>query len=149
MARITAGSRHAPKDTMKPTRAERAAWILEYFAETEVYNRATGRYRHDRTLGCTPTYDDELQFVDAWAEAFPGTKADPSLELASRRLRRLLNALVEEGLMLRYQRNNQYKDTRNDPAWQTVYTLAYPTLERIASKAATPRQVVDEIGWKR
>ena len=133
---------------MRATRAERAAWILEYFAETAMYNRAAGRYRHDRRLGCTPTYDDELEFVDAYAEAFPGRKADPSLSLASRRLRSLLNELVEEGLLKRYQQNNHQKDTRNDPAWQTVYKLAYPILERIASKTDTARQVVDEIGWR-
>lgn len=139
----------APTHTMKATKAERAAWILEYFAETAMYNRASERYRHDRKLGCAPTYDDELEFIDAWAEAFPGTKEDPSLELASRRLRRLLNALVEEGLMRRYRQCNEYKDTPNDPAWQTVYELSYPTLQRIASKSDTPRQVIDEIGWKR
>ena len=72
---------------MRASKAERAAWIVEYLAETASYNRAAGRYRHDRRLGCTPTYDDELDFVDAYAEAFPGSNPDPSLKLASRRLR--------------------------------------------------------------
>ena len=129
-------------------KSERAAWVLEYFAETAMYNRAAGRYRYDRRLGCTTTYDDELDFVDAYATAFPGRKPDPNLERATRRLRRLLNDLVDEGLLERYRQSNHEKDNRNDPAWQHVYQLTPETLERVAGKAATAGEVIAEIGWR-
>ena len=133
---------------MQASKARRAAWVLEYFAETAMYMIGPGRYRYDRKLGCAPTYDDELDFVDAYAEAFPGRKPDPNLKLASRRLRSILNELVDEGLMERARQSNE-KDTRNDPAWQHIYQLTYPTLERIASKADTPGEVIAVIGGKR
>lgn len=126
-------------------RAARAVWILEYFAETAVYLSGPGCYRYDRKLGCTSTFDDELDFVDAYAEAFPGSKADPNLRLASRRLRRILNELVDEGLMQRQRLGNDAKETPNDPAWQYIYSLTYRTLERLASRTDTAAEIIAEL----
>ena len=132
----------------RASKAERAAWILEYFAETAMYNQAARCYRYDRRLGCTTTYEDELDFVDAYAEAFPGRRNDPDLRLASRRLRAVLNDLVDEGVMERYRQANHEKYNRNDPSWQHVYQLSPATLERLASKEDTATDVIAEIGWK-
>ena len=43
-----------------------------------MYNRAVGRQLYDRQLGCATSCVDELDFVDAYAEVFPGRVPDPS-----------------------------------------------------------------------
>ena len=68
----------------------------------------------------------------------PGPRArSVSQNLARRRLRALLNELVDEGLLLRRRQRNQ-KDNRNDPTWHYVYRLADPVPQRIGGGEDTP-----------
>lgn len=105
-------SSQSPKTTLRDRQKK---WVVEYLTDVR------GVSRH-MSLGCAPTYDAELEFVDDFSKAFPGRSSGPSLALASRRLRVVLNELADDGCVVKARLCNE-KDTRNDPAWQYVYKL--------------------------
>jgi hypothetical protein len=73
--------------------------------------------------GCT-TYEDGEAFCEAFSQAFPGRKPDLDLSRASRRLRRLLGLLHEDGWLYRHRISNhdQYHPGQ-EPNWQYNYRL--------------------------
>ena len=114
-------------------RVQQAEWVLRYLAEPAVYRSAIDKWVHDSSLSVNLTYDDDLDFVEAFVEEFPGRfgDSDKGLKCASRRLRLLLNDLTWSGLVERLRCSNDFKYSRNDPSWQNVYRLRPRTLKRV------------------
>ena len=102
-------------------RHRKAEFVFQYLLDGTHSQDGMGNYR-SLTLASTTTYDDDLAFVCSFGDAFPGQQPDQNHDLASRRLRRFLNILSEDGWLRRWRCSNHDID-RHEPSWQYVYDL--------------------------
>lgn len=114
-------------------RGRQLAWLLAYFFDGGPHF----------SVGCRPTYDAETELCDAFAEAFPGRKRDPSHRLAGARLYRLLSGFDgRRGFFSRGRLSNhdQYHP-QQEPNWQLVWQLNTSTYLALREGRTTPARV--------
>lgn len=94
---------------------------------------------HSASVSATTTYDDCLDFVCAFDDEFPGAKADPNHQAASRRLRALLKRLHDDGWLDRWRLSNhdQYHPGQ-EPNWQYAYALPARIYQAMKTGQMTP-----------
>jgi hypothetical protein len=98
-------------------------------------------YLRDSHCEITTTWDDDMDFVQAFLRAFPdrtGTVDDTALDRAAKRLYVVCKQLVEDGWLDRWVLpNSDLADPRREPRWQYVYALAYHTKRDLKDRGAT------------
>ena len=121
----------------------KAAFVFRYFLDRTSSKDINGNYRSVSLEGTT-TYDDGLDFVVEFGDAFPGRTEDPNHLRASARLRRLLKQLWADGWLDRGRLSNhdQYHP-REEPNWQMVYRLKPWLINDLAYGRLTPEQAAE------
>jgi hypothetical protein len=113
----------------------RDKWVLEYLLA-----RSLGRDVHGNFCGVhietTPTFDDGMEFVVAFNEAFPGRVSDPNLTLGSARLARVCRRMVRDGWLERWRLGNEV-DLPGTPRWQWVYRIPQAVLNDLKNQRIT------------
>jgi len=125
-------------------RARQAAFVFRYFTERS-FGQDTGTSEYMSALiETTTTYDDGLEFVVAFQEAFPGRVLDGDHYRASARLSRLLKLLHDDGWMERINVSNyeQYHP-RDEPNWQYAYRIPGDLLARLKTGKETPETLAE------
>ena len=112
-------------------KARQALFVFEYLDQFTRQNHAYHERWVTTSIEATTSYDDGLEFVDEFQQEFPGRKPDPSQNIASIRLRRLLKELYEDGYLERGRLSNDFKNVPQDPSWQYVYRLPQVHVKRV------------------
>ena len=97
-----------------------AEFVFQYFLDRIHASDGRGNW-YAPSLEATTCYDDGLDFVYAFQQAFPGRTPDQNHICASKRLRRLLKRLADENYLDRGRLGNHDRATPDEPRWQFVY----------------------------
>ncbi|AKE44837.1 hypothetical protein AU106_gp206 [Sinorhizobium phage phiM9] len=125
------------------TRTKQAAFVIDYMTKNSFGTYNGGREFGSKSFsGCT-TYDDDLDFICAFGDAFPPRKPDPNHILSSITLRRVLKQLSDDGYLDRGRLGNE-KYVRQEPSWQFVYSLKQWVLKDIRTNGKTAEEIAIE-----
>lgn len=120
------------------SKQERAAFVFRYFMERS--HGSDGRGNHHSTHFTTSTsWDDDLDFIVAFGDAFPGNKPDPNHNLAAARLRVTMVELWRTKQLERWALGNQDAGgLPGTPTWQYSYKLSQSLINALKTGAMTP-----------
>ena len=90
-------------------------------------------------------WDDDLEFVEAFVEKFPGRTPDPSRKKASRRLRKRLKKMYDDGWLRRQILGNDFLyHPDSEPRWQYAYRMHDRHMRGVRQGTLTADDVTDE-----
>lgn len=128
-----------------PENSRKAAWIFRYILDRSFGTDGRGDYHSTHLSGAT-TFDDDLDFVVAFGEAFPGRKDDPNHLLAASRLSRMLRELAKDKWLERLLVGNQDGGIQNTPTWQYAYKLPQWLINELKTGIHTPESAAEKWG---
>ena len=119
----------------------KAEFVFKYILDTSRHGS------HSASVSATTTYDECLDFVCSFDDAFPGRTPDPNHVAASRRLRALLKRLHDAGWLDRWRLSNQDQyHPGQEPNWQYAYALPEPIYQDMKAGKMTPEDAAER--WK-
>lgn len=130
---------------LTPQNSRKAAWIFRYLLERSHGSDGHGTYHSTHLSGAT-TFDDDLDFVVAFGEAFPGRADDSNHLLAAARLSRMLRELAKDGWLQRMTVGNQDGGIQNTPTWQYAYKFPQWLINDLKTGKHTPESAAEEWG---
>lgn len=127
--------------------AKKAEFIFQFFMDEPISTDASNGEHRSSQISATTTYDDALDFVVAFGEAFPGRLSDPNHKNAARRAADILKQLFDDGWLDRFRQSNhdQYHPA-NEPNWQYAYSLPHTYIKRIKESRETPTSLAEKWG---
>lgn len=106
---------------------------------TETRNGVPMGYRGSGGLTCGTIYDNEIDFIDDFSEAFPG-RSD-GIQNAAARLRRILKQMVDDGWMDRTIRPNYKEYLGEGGKWSYLYSLPHDMALKIREGRTTAEEL--------
>lgn len=127
---------------------EQTRFIFQYYLD-RTHSLIDGHYYKCPQIGLSLIYDEGLDFVTDWMDAFPGKKTDNE-EKAKVRLTKFLKKLVDDGWMQRYIRSNYIEFMGEGGTWQYVYQLEDWLINDLKFERTTVvEQASKYTGWKK
>ena len=122
---------------------EQAVWILDYLLARAIY-LGLESWDQGPPVGVATSYDPEYAFITKFHEKFPGEYATGYHRATSRRVRRILNQLLADGLVekLVARRERVGSGSKTYHVWIYAYRVSVRTLRVVKRGYGTSKGIV-------